>query len=76
MLIASSHLILRKGRGLSEQNDWRNLAYATKEKSVFSLEDGVVFCLRLMRSKQNLKKKHAHMNCSQHPHAFRKHTPL
>lgn len=32
-------LIIRKGRSLSGQNDWRSPVYVTREKSDNSLED-------------------------------------
>jgi len=45
---------VRKGRGLSKVNDWRNHTYDTRD----------LFCLKIVREKKGKKKKQAWINHS------------
>lgn len=52
-LKASLLSIARKGPGLSRLNDWRNVAYATREKSAERLSYEI-----LIKKYENYKTKH------------------
>jgi len=44
-----------KGQGLSRLNNWSSLAYMTKEKSIISTKNLIIFECKVKRSKIKIK---------------------